>query len=235
MSSSVLLASAFLILSLVQSSPRTAPPAAAASERCPAPAAAGTPLRDQAREKLARSLAAARAHGQHLWRDTKPVNQDRTVNVFVEIAPGSREKYEFDMGANRRELNRVVPEKIGGYPIAYGFVPGTVGLDGDPFDGLVLGDDVPAGALVRGHVVGIMHMTDEKGSDSKVVVSAESDAATRRALFERAKPGVAAFFNRYKADDDDAESHACVSGWGGVEEARRYVDAAVRAFQEGTR
>jgi inorganic pyrophosphatase len=82
-------------------------------------------------------------------------------------------------------------------------------------------------------VLGIMHMTDEKGSDSKIVVTAEADPAKRRGLLAREQARVTAFFNRYKADDDDPESFACVSGWGEEAEARRYVDGAARLFQEG--
>jgi inorganic pyrophosphatase len=149
------------------------------------------------------------------------------------IAPGSSEKHEFDMKRNRLELDRRIPESVGGYPTGYGFIPQTIGVDGDPFDGLVLGD-AAQGTLVRGHIVGIMHMTDEKGHDAKIVVSAEPDAVKRRALLndaERAR--IAEFFNRYKAEDDDDETWACVSGWGDVEEARRYVERAHRLFMEG--
>ena len=53
----------------------------------------------------------------------------------------------------------------------YGFVPQTVSYDGDPFDILVLGPPLAGGSLVRGIIVGLMQMEDEKGLDSKVVVS----------------------------------------------------------------
>jgi inorganic pyrophosphatase len=134
------------------------------------------------------------------------------------------------MKRNRLELDRHIPGSLGGYPTGYGFIPQTIGVDGDPFDGLVLGH-APLGTLVRGHIVGIMHMTDDKGHDTKIVISAGPDAASRRAPLNTAERArIAEFFNRYKEDDDDDETWACVSGWGDVEEARRYLDAAHRLF-----
>jgi hypothetical protein len=120
---------------------------------------------------LVRSLAAAEPFAKHVWRDTPPFNPDGTLNGYVEIARGDRRKWEFDMGANRRAVDRVLPEDVGGYPVNYGFVPQTVSYDGDPFDVLVLGPPIDGGTLVRGVVVGVMRMEDEKGLDSKVVLS----------------------------------------------------------------
>jgi hypothetical protein len=92
--------------------------------------------------QLAKSLEAARAHVTQVWRDTPPLNADGTVNGYVEIARGDRRKWEFDMSANRRAIDRTMPEDLGGYPVNYGFVPQTVSYDGDPFDVLVLGPAV---------------------------------------------------------------------------------------------
>ena len=75
------------------------------------------------------------------------------------------------MRANARAIDRVIPESVGGYPVNYGFVPQTVSYDGDPFDVLVLGPPIAGGESVRGVVVGLMYMEDEKGLDSKVVLS----------------------------------------------------------------
>lgn len=110
---------------------------------------------------------------------------------------------------------------------------GTIGADGDPFDGLVVGPPAPAGRVVRGYVLGFMHMTDEKGADGKVVVTTEPDPEARRALLNEAeKAHIAGFFNRYKAVDEDAATFACVPGWGDAAEARRHVAAAARLFDE---
>jgi hypothetical protein len=113
--------------------------------------------------QLMRSLDAARPHARHLWRDTSPSNADGTVNAYIEIARGDRRKWELDMGGNARAIDRVIPERVGGYPVNYGFVPQTVSYDGDPFDALMLGPPLAGGTTVRGVVVGVMYMEDEKG------------------------------------------------------------------------
>ena len=130
-----------------------------------------TCCRRSATAQLARSLEAATRHARHIWRDTPPVNDDGTVNAYIEISRGDRRKWELDMGANARAIDRVIPESVGGYPVNYGFVPQTVSYDGDPFDALVLGPAIDGGETVRGVVVGLMCMEDEKGLDSKVVLS----------------------------------------------------------------
>ena len=126
-------------------------------------------LPEKAATHLVQSLDAAREHPSHVWRDTKPINDDGTVNAYVEIPRGEVRKFEFDMRANARAIDRVMPPEIGGYPVNYGFVPQTVSYDGDPFDALVLGPPLEGGALMRGTIVGVMFMEDEKGLDSKVV------------------------------------------------------------------
>src|SRR5690349_10886064 len=78
------------------------------------PAAAATQLR--------RSLDAAAPHARHIWRDSPAMNADGTVNGYIEIPRGERRKYEFDMSANARAIDRVIPEQVGGYPVNYGFV-----------------------------------------------------------------------------------------------------------------
>ena len=74
---------------------------------------------------LARSLEAARLFDEHIWRDTPPVAGDQ-VAAYVEIPRGDRRKWEFDMRANARAIDRIIPGDLGGYPINYGFVPQTI-------------------------------------------------------------------------------------------------------------
>ena len=182
----------------------------------------------QGTTKLNRSLDAASAHVRHVWRDTPPVNDDGTINAYVEIPAGERRKWELDMRRNARAVDRIIPADVGGYPVNYGFVPQTVWHDGDPFDALVIGPPLDGGEFVRGVVVALMHMEDEKGPDSKVVLSprhgdgrapVEMTAADRQRLED--------FFRRYKKDEPDG--FARVTGWGTAEEGLAYVRTA-RAF-----
>ena len=183
-----------------------------------------------ARVRLVESLEAAR-HPKHYWRDTSPINADGTVNGYVEIALGDRRKWEFDMAANKRVIDRVIPADIGGYPINYGFVPQTVSYDGDPFDILVLGPSIPGGALVRGVIVGAMFMEDEKGLDSKVVVSpTAADGRPLYALTAEVQEKVGDYFRRYKQHEPGGFSK--VPGWGSASDGLKLVRITHAFFLE---
>jgi inorganic pyrophosphatase len=181
--------------------------------------------------QLARSLAAAAPYARHLWRDSPPTNPDGTVNAYIEIPRGERRKYEFDMSRNARAIDRVMSEQVGGYPVNYGFVPQTVSYDGDPFDVLVLGPALPGGGIVRGLIAGVMYMEDEKGLDSKVVLSPV--APDGRALYDltpQIRDEIADYFRRYKQGEPGKFSK--VPGWGTVAEGRDLVRTTHAFFRE---
>ena len=181
--------------------------------------------------QLARSLKESRAQPEHIWRDTPPFNADGTVNGYIEIARGDRRKWEFDMRRNARAVDRVMPRTLGGYPVNYGFVPQTVSYDGDPFDILVLGPAIKGGSLVRGIIVGLMHMTDEKGWDSKVVVSpAGRDGRPAYQLTPSDQQRIGDYFERYKLHEPGKFSK--VPGWDSADEGRAYVEMTHAFFRE---
>jgi inorganic pyrophosphatase len=181
--------------------------------------------------QLDKSLEAATAHRSHVWRDTPPVNGDGSVNAYVEISRGDRRKWEFDMRANVRAIDRVIPEDIGGYPVNYGFVPQTVSYDGDPFDVLVLGPPLPGGELVRGTIVGLMYMEDEKGIDSKVVLSPiGADGRPLLALTAADQQEVGEYFRKYKRWE--AGKFSKVPGWGSAAEGRAHVTTTHAFFRD---
>jgi inorganic pyrophosphatase len=172
---------------------------------------------------LVQSLTKAAPHRDHVWRDRPPM-LNGLVNAYIEIPLGERRKYELDIAKNARVVDRVMPEKIGGYPVNYGIVPQTMSYDGDPFDVLVLGPALPGGEIVAGVIVGLMRMEDEKGADAKVVISRVGpDGTPLHQLTTADRDRMAAFFNRYKAEDDDPKTFANVPGWGSAGEGLSYV------------
>ena len=188
-------------------------------------------LPSAASAQLVASIEAARQHASHVWRDTPPVNEDGTVNGYIEIPRGERRKWEFNMKANARAVDRVMPETIGGYPVNYGFVPQTVSYDGDPFDILVLGPPLPGGEVVRTAVVGLMLMEDEKGLDSKVVTSPlGADGKPRFALTSEDRDRIGEYFKRYKLHEPGKFSK--VPGWGSIDDGVAHVQVAHAFFRE---
>jgi inorganic pyrophosphatase len=172
--------------------------------------------------QLAQSLEAASAHPKHVWRDTPPLNDDGSVHAYIEISRGDRRKWEFDMRANDRAIDRMMPAAVGGYPVNYGFVPQTVSYDGDPFDALVLGPPLDGGLLVRGVVVGVMFMEDEKGPDSKVVLSIPGpDGRPVHQLTPGEERRIGDYFRRYKQHEPGRFSK--VPGWGSIAQGLSHV------------
>ena len=198
-----------------------AQPARHSLELLPAPASA----------QLVRSLEAAAIHSTHVWRDTPPLNDDGSVNAYIEISRGDRCKFEFDMRANSLALDRMMPVDVGGYPVNYGFVPQTVSYDGDPFDALVLGPALPRGRLVRGAIVRLMFMEDEMGLDSKVVLSVIGrDGRPIHQLTRGEQRLIADYFKRYKEHEPGKFSK--VPGWGSVAQGLSHVTTTHAFFRE---
>ena len=181
-------------------------------------------------KQLSASLAAASLHRHHVWRDTGPTNADGTINAYIEIPRGERRKFEFDMHANARAIDRVLPERIGGYPVNYGFVPQTVSYDGDPFDVLVLGPPLPGGRIAAGVVIGLMSMEDERGSDAKVVLSPiDADGQARYELTSSDRDTIGGFFRIYKQWEPGKFSR--VHGWGSTADGHAHVSMTHAFFR----
>jgi inorganic pyrophosphatase len=124
-----------------------------------------------------------------------------------------------------------MPETVGGYPVNYGFVPQTVSYDGDPFDALVLGPSLDGGTLVRGAIVGLMNMEDEKGIDSKVVLSPlGADGRPRDQLTSEDRERIGEYFRTYKRHEPGKFSR--VPGWGSISEGREHVMQTHAFFRE---
>src|ERR1700731_1745086 len=100
-----------------------------------------------------------------------------TVNVIVEIPRDSKNKYEYDHESDTIKLDRHLLVSMG-YPAEYGFIPDTLGGDGDPLDALVL-TAYPTfpGCLIEVRVLGMCVMTDEKGEDAKLITVPDYDPA----------------------------------------------------------
>jgi len=194
------------------------------------PAAILPPL---ATTQLTRSLEASAGHQVHVWRDTPAINADGTINGYIEIPRGERRKYELDMTKNVRFIDREMPRHIGGYPVNYGIVPQTVSYDGDPFDILVLGPAITGGTFVRGVVVGLMHMEDEKGLDSKVVVSpVDSSGKPLYKLTTADQRRIGNYFKRYKGHEQAVGKFSRIPGWDSAAQGLAFVKMTQRFFKE---
>jgi inorganic pyrophosphatase len=158
-------------------------------------------------------------------------------DVVVEIPKGSRNKYEVDHLTGRVYLDRVLFTSFA-YPTDYGYFENTLGLDGDPVDALVLLEyPVFPGVGVKVRAVGVLNMSDEAGSDAKVVVVPHKDPRWAHIqdisdVPEQTRKEIEHFFARYK--DLEPEKFVKIEGWGNAAEAEQIIiDGFARLKAEG--
>jgi inorganic pyrophosphatase len=96
-------------------------------------------------------------------------------NVIIEVPTGSNNKYEYNAEQDIFELDRVLFSSVH-YPGCYGFIPQTLGGDGDPLDVVVLtGEPMITGSVLSVRPVGFLKMTDDKGQDEKILAVPVND------------------------------------------------------------
>ena len=84
--------------------------------------------------------------------------------MVVETPKGSRAKYAYDPACDCFVLKTVMPSGMS-FPYDFGFIPSTLGEDGDPLDVLVLMDfPVVAGCVLTARPIGVIEAEQkEKG------------------------------------------------------------------------
>lgn len=155
------------------------------------------------------------------------------VNVIIEVpAGGEPVKYEMDKASGALFVDRIVHTAMR-YPANYGFIPHTLGDDGDPLDVLVV-SGVPflPGCVVRARPVGVLMMEDEKGGDEKLLcVPLDSlhpyytGVETHLDLPLIVREQIEHFFGHYK--DLERGKWVKVTGWEGPAKAEALIMEAI--------
>ena len=88
-----------------------------------------------------------------------------TCRAIIETPKGCRNKFDYDPDSGLFMLGGLLPEGMM-FPFDFGFIPSTLGEDGDPLDILVL-MDAPAhvGCLIEVRIIGIIQA--EQTEDGK--------------------------------------------------------------------
>jgi len=89
------------------------------------------------------------------------------VNVIIETPKGCRAKYSYDDKRDLYLLKSLLPAGMA-FPFDFGFIPETVGEDGDPLDILVLIDE-PAlqGSLVPTRLIAVIEAEQTEGDETE--------------------------------------------------------------------
>jgi inorganic pyrophosphatase len=141
---------------------------------------------------------------KHPWHETAiGDNPPEFVNGIIEIPKGSRAKYEIDKDSGLIKLDRVIYASMY-FPLNYGFIPQTLGDDGDPLDIVVLTQvSVVPLCLIPSRVIGVMRMVDRGQADDKIIAVALQDASVNEIneatqLPDHLKVELKHFFENYK-------------------------------------
>jgi len=160
------------------------------------------------------------------------------INVIIEIPKDAEPvKYEVDKASGAIFVDRVLSTPMR-YPCNYGYVPQTLGGDGDPLDALViLPLPLVPGSVIRCRPVGMLRMTDEAGADEKLVVAPHPKTFAGYAhiadigqvsghWLER----IGHFFEHYK--DLEKGKWVKIDGWADAAEAKREILAGVERYNK---
>jgi inorganic pyrophosphatase len=156
------------------------------------------------------------------------------LNVVIETPKNQPNKLTFDPKAGTMRLSKVLPVGMV-FPFDFGFVPSTLGEDGDPIDVLVLMDaPAPPGCLVEARLVGVLRCTQKEDEGAEPVandrfLAVAEEASTYRTIQDIGDldgpllDQIEAFFIQY----NQLSGHVFeVRRRQGAKAAKRAVDAA---------
>lgn len=156
------------------------------------------------------------------------------VRVVIEIPKNSANKYEYDRTLDLFRLDRALYSPMH-YPGDYGFIPGTIGDDGDPLDVLVLVDEPSfTGCLMEVRPLGVLNMVDEKTGDQKVLAVPNRNPRfdsirTMDEVFPHTKKEIEYFFSIYKELQGGKTQ---MQGWAGPQDAYRVITGSRERYLE---
>ena len=163
------------------------------------------------------------------------------VNVVIEIPMNSEPvKYEVDKATGAIFVDRILTTPMR-YPCNYGYVPQTLGGDGYLLDALVMMPfPLIPGSVINCRVIGMLEMTDEAGTDEKLLVVPTNkvsplykDVESVRSLQPLIRDQIQHFFEHYK--DLEKGKWVKIEGWHGPKDAKRAIIQGVERYQKETR
>ena len=156
-----------------------------------------------------------------------------TLEVMIEIPKGSRNKYEYDKQKKVIKYDRMLFSAVH-YPSDYGFIPNTLGLDGDALDALVLVTEPTfPGCHIEAKPIGLFKMEDEKGPDEKILCVPVRDPLWNHInTLDDVPPHllkeIEHFFSIYKDLEDKKTG---IHGWDDLDAAHKIINEAIDRYR----
>lgn len=174
----------------------------------------------------------------NLWKSIPPFNNPKNpfvlqeVNCVVEIPKDTNVKYEYDVEFGVFRLDRCLISAMR-YPCNYGFIPQTLGDDGDPLDAIIYsGAPLNTGTLITGQLICALDMEDKGRKDYKMLVVPSFNAhkiKTAENLEENYLEIVKDFFSHYK---NVSGSKVVVREWLDKEQARAILKESHEKYKQ---
>jgi inorganic pyrophosphatase len=161
------------------------------------------------------------------------------IVAVIDTPKGSPNKYKYDEQWGVFRLNTVMP-KGSFFPYDFGFIPSTLGADGDPLDVLVFMDDpAPVGCVLTVRLIGAIEAeqreenSEWKRNDRLLAVATKSPTHAHIACLDDLRPRlldeVEEFFANYTRQRGKTFSPLRRSG---LRDAREIVENGAAAFQK---
>lgn len=168
-------------------------------------------------------------------------NPPDEINVIIEIPKDAEPvKYEVDKASGAIFVDRILSTPMR-YPCNYGYVPHTLCGDGDPADVLViLPLPLIPGSVIRVRPVGVLKMSDEAGSDEKIlavpvdkIFNGYSHIADLDQVSTHWCERIGHFFEHYK--DLEKGKWVKIDGWGNAAEAKQILVDSIARFETASK
>jgi inorganic pyrophosphatase len=161
------------------------------------------------------------------------------LNVIIETPKGSRNKFKYDERVGLFRLSGVLPTGAV-FPFDFGYVPATLGEDGDPLDVLLLMDEPAfAGCLVAARLIGVIEAEQEEEgqterNDRLIAVAAESRTHHEVRELSQVNDNMVKEIEHFFISYNEIKGKRFTPlGRAGAARARQLVEEGIRRCEEG--
>ena len=158
--------------------------------------------------------------------------------AIIETPKGRRTKFNYDPETELFKLSRLLPQGMV-FPFDFGFIPSTLGGDGDPLDVLVLLDEsAHVGCLVDIRIVGVIEVNqteDGKTTQNPRLIAVATHSYTHENVtsIKELNPTMVEQLERFFIDYNQLQGKKVkVSGRGGPGRALLIIKEGIKAYEK---
>lgn len=165
--------------------------------------------------------------------------REKTCRAIIETPKGRRNKFKYEHEEGLFSLSRVLPQGFI-FPFDFGFIPSTMGDDGDALDMIVLMDE-PAhvGCMLTVRIIGVIKLVQtedgkQADNDRLIGVTVQSDQYKDVKSIEEVNQSfvqqITEFIGLYNKNSDKQDE---VKGVEGPAQAVALLEKAIAKFEKG--